>query len=29
MAIKLAELIKMRPNDWQSVANVTCIKRGV
>jgi len=28
MAIKLAELIKMRPNDWQSVANVTCIKRG-
>jgi len=29
IAIKLAELIKMRPNDWQSVANVTCIKRGV
>ena len=29
MAIKLAELIKMRPTDWQSVANVTCIKRGV
>ena len=28
MAIKLAELIKMRPTDWQSVANVTCIKRG-
>ena len=28
MAIKLAELIKMRPDDWQSVANVTCIKRG-
>jgi len=28
MAIKLAELIKMRPADWQSVADVTCIKRG-
>ena len=28
MAIKLAELIKMRPQDWQSVADVTCIKRG-
>jgi len=28
MAIKQAELIKMRPDDWQSVANVTCIKRG-
>ena len=28
MAIKLAELIKMRPTDWQSVANVTCIRRG-
>ena len=28
MAIKLAELIKMRPDDWQSVADVTCIKRG-
>ena len=28
MAIKLAELIKMRPTDWESVANVTCLKRG-
>ena len=28
MAIKLAELIKMRPQDWESVANVTCLKRG-
>ena len=28
MAIKLAELIKMRPTDWEQVANVTCLKRG-
>lgn len=28
MAIKLAELIKMRPDSWKSVADVTCIKRG-
>jgi hypothetical protein len=28
MAIKLAELIKMRPDSWKSVADVTCLKRG-
>ena len=28
MAIKLAELIKMRPDSWKLVADVTCIKRG-
>ena len=28
MAIKLAELIKIKPDDWQSTANVTCLKRG-
>jgi len=28
MAIKLAELIKMRPDSWKMVADVTCIKRG-
>ena len=27
MAIKLAELIKMRPDSWKSVADVTCLKR--
>jgi hypothetical protein len=29
MAIKLAELIKMRPDSWKAVADVTCIKRGL
>ena len=29
MAIKLAELIKMREATWQDVANVTCLKRGI
>ena len=29
MAIKLAELIKMRPDSWKLVADVTCIKRGL
>tara|TARA_A100001011_G_scaffold184218_1_gene193035 strand:- start:261 stop:1316 length:1056 start_codon:yes stop_codon:yes gene_type:complete len=28
MAIKLAELIKMRPDSWKLVADVTCMKRG-
>ena len=28
MAIKLAELIKMRPDSWKTVADVTCLKRG-
>ena len=28
MAIKLAELIKMRPDSWKVVADVTCMKRG-
>ena len=29
MAIKLAELIKMRADTWQDVADVTCLKRGL
>ena len=29
MAIKLAELIKMRESTWQQVADVTCLKRGL
>ena len=29
MAIKLAELIKMRPDSWKTVADVTCLKRGL
>ncbi len=29
MAIKLAELIKMRADTWQDVADVTCLKRGI
>lgn len=29
MAIKLAELIKMRGDTWQDVADVTCLKRGL
>ena len=29
MAIKLAELIKMRGDTWQDVADVTCLKRGI
>ena len=29
MAIKLAELIKMRPDSWKTVAHVTCLKRGL
>ena len=29
MAIKLAELIKMRADTWRDVADVTCLKRGL